>query len=500
MKNWFYIFMFLICCVACNSKEDRQLNYALKAAGDNRPELEKVLDYYKEDKIKLEAARFLIKNMIYHRSFDEKIMSPENVVYELNMNRFENNDEFRLYMDSLQRKGYTIKKRVVKDIESLQADYLIENIELSFEVWRKPWARQVSFTDFCRYILPYRSLYETPSKIRKNLKDRFLPILDSLQVQSPLEASKIVHSILKKNIHFLEITPPVYPTVENIYDYGLGRCDGLALMATCVMRAVGIPVSIEYTVWTKQNSEHYWCAVFNDGAIYPFAPENEAPGNLLKNLTKPFLTPGKVYRYGFAPSKETNFTVQDNYKCFLKNPLIEDVTSEYGTKPTDIDILCDQDVSIKEVPVYLCTYNNKNWRVLAMGVRSGKNCHFNDVVGDDVFIVTDSPDGFSLRFITYPFYVDRMGRIRKLIRDDIIDIMEFGKRKDQKEIASALSIWNPLAGNFESFDYKVDSLPYLNQKVYQLPRNALFRTDIVGKNKVKVERIFFVDNSNIRIY
>jgi len=42
---------------------DKRLQFALEFAGENRPELEKVLSHYKDDSEKLMDARFLIENM-----------------------------------------------------------------------------------------------------------------------------------------------------------------------------------------------------------------------------------------------------------------------------------------------------------------------------------------------------------------------------------------------------------------------------------------------------
>ncbi len=48
------------------------LEQALSMAGENRAELEKVLEYYKNDSLKLEAARFLIRNMPFHCKHPKK--------------------------------------------------------------------------------------------------------------------------------------------------------------------------------------------------------------------------------------------------------------------------------------------------------------------------------------------------------------------------------------------------------------------------------------------
>ena len=51
-----YIAWVIALCSSCNSP----LSQALDEAGNNRSELEAVLEHYKNDKLKLQAARFLI--------------------------------------------------------------------------------------------------------------------------------------------------------------------------------------------------------------------------------------------------------------------------------------------------------------------------------------------------------------------------------------------------------------------------------------------------------
>ena len=51
---------------SCISREPDYLEQSLQLAGDNRGELEKVLDHYKNNPQKLAAARFLIENMPAH--------------------------------------------------------------------------------------------------------------------------------------------------------------------------------------------------------------------------------------------------------------------------------------------------------------------------------------------------------------------------------------------------------------------------------------------------
>lgn len=84
--------------------------------------------------------------------------------------------------DSIEDRIGTIdyaKDTLIFDIYNVKADYLIENIDLAFEVWKKPWSKQFSFDDFCEYILPYRSSNELIENWRKPLFDRYVWLEDS---------------------------------------------------------------------------------------------------------------------------------------------------------------------------------------------------------------------------------------------------------------------------------------------------------------------------------
>ena len=75
----FWITLLISSLVSChNFKEDRQLSFALERAGENRRELEQVLEHYKNDSLKYRAACFLIKNMPGHYSYCGKITNTYN--------------------------------------------------------------------------------------------------------------------------------------------------------------------------------------------------------------------------------------------------------------------------------------------------------------------------------------------------------------------------------------------------------------------------------------
>ena len=69
------IILFFTCLFSCGKKS--KLEHALELAGENRIEIEKVLEHYKHEPLKLKAARFLIENMDTYSS----VSSPELDAY-----------------------------------------------------------------------------------------------------------------------------------------------------------------------------------------------------------------------------------------------------------------------------------------------------------------------------------------------------------------------------------------------------------------------------------
>ena len=116
---------------------------------------------------------------------------------------------------------------MIYDVLSVDSSFLIKNIDLAFMAWEKPWARDVPFDVFCTYILPYRVQTEKISSLREEMMKRFLPLLDSAGVKTPLEACVALNEHLKSVVRYQETGLPFYPTIEETYRSGISRCDGI---------------------------------------------------------------------------------------------------------------------------------------------------------------------------------------------------------------------------------------------------------------------------------
>ncbi|WP_434502709.1 hypothetical protein [Prevotella sp.] len=78
------VYFVCICIIAIMASCESNLDIALKDAGKNRQELEKVLNHFKDDPnhLKYKAAKFLIENMPYHYSMYGDCMKQYSLAYE----------------------------------------------------------------------------------------------------------------------------------------------------------------------------------------------------------------------------------------------------------------------------------------------------------------------------------------------------------------------------------------------------------------------------------
>lgn len=496
MKNWLYIIICFSLFGSCRTEEDKKVHETLIVAGSNRLELEKVLKHYENDSLKLQAARYLIGNMAYHFTLKECFVSPEKVKYALDITKFANEDEVRGHCASLLERGYTYHKEELNDSRVLKSDFLIRNIDLAFQVWKKPWAKDVPFMDFCRYILPYRVQKESVSGLRETFMKRYIPLLDSAGVTNTFDACMLLNGQLKKEIKYKETGNPFYPTIEETDCARIGTCAALCNYGTFVMRACGIPVAVQQTIWTKMDMEHVWCAVLYNGKFYDFGPGDDQPDVYRHKLaTTRYLKPAKVYRQRFDPYIKSFSVKDDGFDLDLKSPLLEDVTAEGENIPVNFCVKADKNGSEGgRKQVYLCAYNYYQWRPLSIGVKSGDSCYFERVVGHNIFIVAEVAGGNKLRFLTAPFYLNGEGNIRKFI-PDTTQAEHLILEKKKEEQCRVLHYWDLSQDDF--IPISCDSILSDTTQLYtRIPANALLWYTTVQKNLG--QRVGFIQNDSLK--
>ncbi|MDR1339457.1 MAG: transglutaminase-like domain-containing protein [Prevotellaceae bacterium] len=347
----------------------------LEQAGKNRRELEKVLKHYSRepaDSLKWRAAEFLILNMPgkYSVYYD----APWNDVATVRL-RWTSSSDKQKVLDT-----YKIGEPVIReDINCMTAEYLINNIELAFKVWReRPWGKQIPFDAFCEEILPYRVGVEPLENWREKALASFAD-LDSVlnkPATTSVEACGIINSLLPRFRTDKDFPPMNF---SQLMTSARGMCDDMAALAVFSMRALGIPVTFDFTPhWINRPTGHSWNTVrdstgnhisFMGAESNPYRPH---PGSL-HNTT---YLKGKVYRKTFAMQQNIQTEDRNIPPLLEEHKNIKDVSAEYA-QCTDTVTVC-----LKYPPVtptgyvYLAIEQDRRFYPVAWTKDSGDTCIF----------------------------------------------------------------------------------------------------------------------------
>ena len=124
---------------------------------EQNPQLEEVLEACGDDSLKRQAALFLLENLPYYYSYERSTALDAHLkTYELYGTGKYSLEEVQDSVRKLYGNTNLAGLRLVSDVK-IKPDLLIDHLEWAFKVWREqPWGKNVSFHDFCEYILPYR--------------------------------------------------------------------------------------------------------------------------------------------------------------------------------------------------------------------------------------------------------------------------------------------------------------------------------------------------------
>lgn len=320
----------------------------IRRAGENGRQLEQVLEHYRltGEEQKERCARYLIT-----------------------------------YMDSqvaITYKGEFQQDEVITpDLDVVQAEFLIENIDLAFDVWKTyPWCRHLTEEEFCQVLLPYRMRNEALEDWRRYYYDKYKPVADSLAaVGATME--EVVFFI--NNHYGKRYTHEAdkyrgdlsYRLIERI---GGGTCDHLAMNAAQVMRAIGIPLNIDVLPYHgKVNGGHTYNSFYDErGEFHYFSPYEREPER------NRWVAP-RVVRIGYAP------------------PFIEEVTDNYYPVA---------DVVLEQPHLRIATYNRGRLNEIKAGTTENERTVFHNLSRELLYFPVDSlrdPIGIP------PFILDREG-------------------------------------------------------------------------------------------
>lgn len=404
----------------CSCSYD-QVDVALRLAGDNRSELERVLRYFEKtgDKEKIAASRFLIGNMPGHKS----MRGAYEEYWDEADRTLSASDGSLSILDSLEALKEKYDGRIYYDFDLnyISADYLIHDIETAFDQWRNgEWARHLTFDEFCEWLLPYTCSDNQPLiNWRESLSGSARSYIDHLNecdeyIGNPRAAimrvnNKLIPMIKKQKWIHSGHGYPIYDPSVFVKLPG-ASCNEYMTNGMLVMRSKGIPVGMDYTPqFADRLYGHYW-------NVYP---------NLRgrKTMFTSFgVNPGYPHfcNVVFAKVIRQTYSANEGYLKLLRrhngdipkmydSPFFKDVTDEYQeTSEVCVELMKSAKLSSRDV--FICVFGNDDWKPISWGrAKFGKAKFLN--MGRRAMYLVKGYVGGSLEPVSYPFFLDDFGHV-----------------------------------------------------------------------------------------
>ena len=408
--------------VGCN--DISPIASVLDSAGSNRSELEAVLDHYKTKDAnpqKLLAAEFLIENMPAHYSYaGNEIYEYYDYAARILANKSLSPEQQRdslLFISDLKYRD--LPGQIVSDAQIIKADYLIKNIDASYDRWVNcDWASQITFDEYLEWLLPYKAIeLQEMDAWRDTLLAHFgkgleHPIKNDVEYNTSVGIADMLRNdaynglkryglYTRAGLPLLSAHLQAAQTYGNIPDY--------ALTAVLIMRSAGIPSVLDETpVGSRGTAATKWFAIMSD-RCQELTSEWDFSTQIGGSFF-PYERGPKVYRNTYAINPE-RWEYRQNAKYQYPFELgKKDVTSKYFLT-SDLSIPIEKGIlkHVKDKYVYIASAvrNEENpWQIVDFGVMKHGKATFHDM-GREVLYQIQGYDGNKLIPISEPFILHK---------------------------------------------------------------------------------------------
>ncbi|MCQ2058510.1 MAG: hypothetical protein MJY71_01605 [Bacteroidaceae bacterium] len=433
-KYTLLLIVFIVC--SCTDKELREV---YKLAGENWIQLDYVLQYYKDEPEKYQAALFLIKNMPAHYSYVDT--SAIERYYEYALQVFNTNSSPEKHRDlllAISDSLYSgIEKNTILDCKIITADYLIYTINNAYDQWKWcSWAEQVEFDEFCEWILPYKAVeYQSLDYWRDTLKNHFTSdafamltntdYYDDVECGTAIKMAEVTRDQINNKIQryglytraglpILSAKVMPYITFGNIHDY--------ALLGTLTFRSIGLPVVLDQTaVGARYSAAHQWLVVMGDKG-----EEEVSEWDISTYLGWgffPYERGPKVYRNTYAIDARRQQYMSNAKHPYQFNVAMKDVTEKYFVTSTlSIPISKENRKLLRDKYVLIASAvnneNNTEWVVVDFGVLKHGKAIF-EKMGREVLYIVMFYSEAELCPISNPFILHKDGSVEYVCIDSL---------------------------------------------------------------------------------
>lgn len=490
--KYIYTCLIFLSILSCQARNEA-LESALKLAGNNRSELEKVLNHYSQnptDSLKLKAAEFLIENMPGHYTLEGALINKYRTLIDADtaISYF---DQKVLDLSLCQIEKFQHKSHKIEDIQHIKATFLVHHIDLSFKaLYSYTWLEDIPFDIFLEYILPYRFGNERLDSWR-----------DSLPID-PNALKEFYHNDIQKYTVSNPETNLVTADEAEVYiRFGLlqklfkqdiySDCRHIAFKENFISRVSNFPAAIDYYPhYANRNGFHYWNTI-----ISPEYKRKEVRSFYDRKAAKIFR---KTYSRHNTPILNENEYIPE----FFLDPFNMDVSNEY-MYTADVTICSRKKINKPIYHAYLCVFNNLQWTPVAIGDLKNSKVEFKNMGKNIVYLPIFYQDT-KPHSLNYPFILDLKGNTKYLIPDTCIHQKVHIKRKypfDKNLYYYSTNIKGIIieAANYKDFhdadmllSHLEDSITYAQGKITTNKKYKYWR--ISHPNWSEVSELSFLDS------
>lgn len=428
------LFLIPVLLMSCN--RTALFDEVMVSAGSNRKELEAVLYHYRNvdnNPEKLHIAEFLIKNLPAHYSYSsseiyEYYDYADIILADSSLTPEQKRDSLLLVTDL---KYLSLPTCIVPDAQVIKADFLIDNIDKTYNQWKTcPWSSQLSFDDYLEWLLPYKAvelqeldqwrdtmLVFFKSGVEHSLKN-------DVEYNTTIGVAEIIRNEVSKRIkrHGLYTTAglPLLSAHLQI-NQAFGNIPDYALTAVLAFRAAGVPAVLDETpVGARYTAATKWYVVYSDRGEELTSEWDIS--TMIGGAFFPYERGPKVYRNTYAINEDRKRYQREAKYVYPFDLGQKDVTSCYFLT-SDLYLPIDKEVSkqLRDKYIYIASAvrdEKQPWKIVDFGILKHRTACFRDM-GREVLYSILGFDGKKLVEITNPFILHKDGHIEYVCTDSI---------------------------------------------------------------------------------
>lgn len=405
------ILLLVICIYSCN-KYSTDVNRVLKMSGENKEELIKVLDHYKnqDNHKKLKAAEFLIGNMLgnsyrNNSSFLNALLIKLDSLRSLQTEIREN--DFKIIWKECESQNYSKFSNRKFDIHSITTKLLIDNIDEAFSTWEKvPWSSAFTFEQFCEYVLPYRNVNDSPTIWRKGIREKYDWTLEKRSKKDILQIVNQINDSIHWFKYFNKMNTVPEMNISDLYRVKYGTCRHLSSLKIGVLRSLGIPAAQVFALTGTQ-----WVSVLNEEGKSIDYGSHYAPdlGKYYQEKRKRYWPKVFMYTYKINPNPFGNIPVND-IPPFFRNTKIKDVSNQHITTDTaEVNLTISPPKKTKHV--FLNIFYKQKWVVTDWAKIDKNTAIFNQMGVNNIYFPSYYIEG-EYYPAGKPFYLKKDGTVK----------------------------------------------------------------------------------------